>query len=234
MAKDSEVLDGTQGTAKPEGSDDKTGQRGSVATDADLAKQLATLQKQFDQLQRGLQSDKDRAVKQTNQRLDVLEGDIRSVLQVAQREGKNVGDILTELDDAEERETRQLMKELALSFRDGKLQQGARQSPQSGVDVSAVLTELELDAEDVRVQEFRSRAFTSEAEAYREGAKLLKKIQSTQPSDADKTSDVAGTRRPAGKQEDLMREYQEGSKALYGRDLILFKQRMREKGLEIS
>lgn len=235
MAKDSEVLDGTQEEATSEGSSVQAGQRSSVASDADVAKQLSDLQKKFDQLTRQLQSGKDRAIKQTNQRLDALEGDIRTVLQTALRDGKNVGDLLSDLEEAEERETRQMLREFVVSAREGRLPAApGRQPERKGVDVSEVLEDLELDPNDTRVAAFRTQEFGSKEEAYREAAKLLKKIQTVQPSDADRASDPARTRQPATKQEELMREYQEGSKNLYGRQLMLYKQQMRQKGLEIS
>jgi hypothetical protein len=96
-----------------------------------------------------------------------------------------------------------------------------------------VLTELELDKNDVRVREFQTRQFKSQAELALEAAKLVKSI-SRQPSDADQAEQV-GERRGAGnKQEALMQEYREGSKNLRGIALTKYKQVMRKKGLEIS
>jgi hypothetical protein len=100
--------------------------------------------------------------------------------------------------------------------------------------VSEVLEDLELDSTDTRVAEFRSKSFGSKEEAYREAAKLLKKIQSNQPSDADRPDDPARARTIATQREKLMDEYREGSKNLFGRDLMNFKRKMREKGLDIS
>lgn len=234
MSKDGTVEEGTEGR-QPEGSDNQHGQRGS-ATDADVAKQIAELQKRIDQMARMVQGEKDRAVKKTNERLDVLEGDIRSVLQAAHKEGKGVGDILSELDAAEDAESRRALRELTTAFREGRFPQTGSSGREqgSGVDVSEVLEELELDGTDTRVQEFRSRKFADKAEAYREGAKLLKKLHTIQPTDADRASEVSPPRRPVPKQDELMKEYREGSKNLYGRQLILYKQQMREKGLDIT
>lgn len=234
QAKDSTVAGGTEGS-QPEGSEKSQGQQSSVAADA-ILQQLTKLQQQFDALQRQTQSGKDRAIKQTNQRLDALEGDIRQVLQTARSQGKSVDDLLRDVDEAEERETRQLMMEMARSFREGRFPgQPERQSGENqGSFAADVLSDLELDAADTRVQAFRAKQFASREEAYREGAKLLKQIQSVQPSDADRPSEPSPTRKPATNQDELRREYEQGSKGLYGRQLILFKQQMREKGLEIS
>lgn len=233
-AKDSTTVEGTQ-DSQSKGSDKPEGQQSSVATDV-IVQQITKLQAQLDTLARQQQSGKDRAIKQTNSRLDALEGNLREVLQTARTQGKSVDDLLKDVDEAEERETRSLMLEMAKSFREGRFPGPAGRQPEGdkGTIASEVLSELELDASDTRVQEFRARSFASREEAYREGAKLLKKIQTVQPSDADKPGEVSGTRRPATNQEELKREYEQGSKDLYGRQLILFKQQMRQKGLDIS
>jgi hypothetical protein len=233
MAQDSEVKDGTEEKPNSESSNSKTGQRSSSA-ETDVVAQLNKLQTEFDKLSRRLQGEKDRAVKQTNQRLDVLEGDIRTVLQQAAQQGKTVTDVLSDMDEAEERETRQLLVEMARTFKNGGQQSGSRQEAQSGVDVSEVVNELGLDTEDASVKAFMAKSHGSLAEAYREGGKLLRQIAFNQPSDGDQTSHVARKPAPASSQEKLMQEYREGSKGLTGRNLIMFKQQMREKGLEIS
>lgn len=234
QAEDSAKDDGIQEEPTSEDSKKSGGQRGS-ATEADLRAELADLNKKFDQLLRATQSNKDRAVKKVGEKVEALEGDVRELLRVAQREGKTIQDVVTELDTAEERESRQLLLEMARSYREGNFpSQSSRQTAKQGVDVSEVLSDLDLDETDVRVKEFRSREFSSTDEAYREGAKLQRTIRTTQPTEADRASEIGKPPRPAGKQEELMKEYREGSKNLYGRALLLYKQEMRGKGLEIS
>jgi hypothetical protein len=234
MASDSAVKEGTEEVPTSKGSDSTTGQQG-LATDASVVKQLSDLQKTVETLTRSLQSDKDRAVKNTNKRLDGIEGDLKTVLQTAQRDGKNISDVLTAIDAEEERASREALMEMAKAFKSGQFQPKPQGSGEgTGVDVSGVLEDLDLPLDDVRVKEFRSRQFASEGEAYREGAKLQKTMKTTQPSDADIPSPVARSNAPAPKQEALMAEYKEGSKNLYGRQLLLYKQEMRNKGLEIS
>jgi hypothetical protein len=109
--------------------------------------------------------------------------------------------------------------------------QGSAQA--SGVDVTNVLRELELDETDTRVQEFRSRSFGSEAEAYREAAKLLKTISTRQPSAADMPSPVGRGATTATKLEQLRQEYDSRSKNLRGQQLINLKMEMRKKGLNV-
>jgi hypothetical protein len=188
-------------------------------------------------LARKLQSDKDRAVKKTNERLDLIEGDLRTVLQQAQQSGKSVSDILTEMDATEEQEARRAFLEVAQQLRSGKFPGQVQGSGQEqGVDVSKVLEELalsEADKEDVRVKTYQATKFASEADAYR-AAVALQKSLIAKPSEADLPSDIAKQRASAGKQDQLIAEYNEGSKKLFGQALINYKAEMRKKGLRIS
>jgi hypothetical protein len=234
MTKDSEVLDGTQGAATPEGSNNNAGQPSS-ATDASVAGTIARLSQQVDALSRQIQSDKDRGVKRVGERVDKLEGDLRQVLQSAMQQGKSVGDLMGDLERQEDEEQRQIIRDLAQVVRSGQFPtKPAGQADSQGVNVSEVLETLELDPTDTRVQAFRAQQFGSLDEAYRQAAALRKSIKTTQPTDADQPSTVSKAPRPAGNQEQLLTEYKEQSKGLYGRPLLLLKQRLREKGLEIS
>lgn len=235
QAKDGETLEGTQEQASSESSKDSVGQQRSVASESSLAETVQRLQQQIDSLVRGSQSEKDRAVKKTNQRIDALETDIRTILQSAQREGKSVGDLLSDIEDAEERETRTLMREMASAFKEGRFPGvPERQSGKQDNVASEVLAELELDPEDMRVKAFAAKQFESREQAFREGAKLLKTIATTQPSDADRAVSTARQQSTKTNQEKLLEEYREGSKGLYGRALMMYKQQMRSKGLEIT
>lgn len=234
MAQDSAVDDGTQEEATSESSKQQSGQHSS-STETITVEQFRALQGQLTALQRSIQGDKDRAVKKTNQRLEGLENSLKEVLQTAKREGKSIDEVLDEVNHQETVETQNMLREMAIAWRAGQFpQKDLRGSEsESGVDVSEVLSELELDDSDVRVKEFRSRAFKSKDEAWRDAAKLVKSM-TKQPSDADK-SEVEGKRpAPASNQDKLMQEYREGSKNLYGLALTKYKQKMREKGLEIS
>jgi hypothetical protein len=234
--KDSVVDKGTESETTDEGSDKAASQRSSQQ-DADVSAQIQQLNQQVQQLTRRLQSDKDRAVKKTNERLDVIEGDLRTVLQQAQQSGKSVTDILTEMDATEEQEARRAFLEVAQQLRSGKFPGQVQGSGQEqGVDVSKVLEELalsEADREDVRVKTYQATKFASEADAYR-AAVALQKSLIAKPSEADLPSDIAKQRASAGKQEQLVAEYNEGSKKLFGQALINYKAEMRKKGLRIS
>jgi outer membrane murein-binding lipoprotein Lpp len=234
-SKDSAVDEGTQEQPNSEGSQ-KSGQQGS-STETALAKQIEELNRKLDKLASERQSEKDRAVKRTNQRVDVLEGNLREILQSYASQGKgNISDVLSDIDAQEEQESRQAMRELAIAMKTGKfpgMGSGGTEQIQS-VDVSEMVKELELDSNDMRVKEFMSRNFKSEAEAAKEAAKLVKTIATNRPSDADKPSDVATRQVSATQQEKLMNEYKEGSKNLRGMALINYKQVMRKKGLDIQ
>lgn len=235
-SKDSADLEGTQESANSEGSNNNSGQQSSSAG-VITAEQFTKLASQVEQLTRSLQSDKDRAVKKTNQRLDGLEGEVKSILQTALKQGRvNVSDLLSDIEDAEEQESRSAIAEMARAFKSGQLPEvlGLGSPKKQGVDTAVIVKELGLDESDLRVKEFRSRAFESEAQAALEGAKLLKTIVSTQPSDADRPSDVAGSIKSGTQQERLMEEYKAGSAKLYGRELINYKMEMRKKGLNIQ
>ena len=184
---------------------------------------------------RSLQSEKDKGIKKTNERIDMMEGDVKQILQLAKKSGKSVDEILSDIDAQEEAEARQATLEIAKMFREGKLpgvgSQGSEKT--NGVDVNAVLNELELDESDTRVQAFRARQFTSSEELYRESAKLVKQIHTRQPSDSDTPSHEGKRKEPVASREQLQQEYQTRSKGLYGTDLVRLKREMREKGLTV-
>lgn len=224
------VEDGTVEGANLEGSNSEGGQQSSN-TGTDSATQLKALQDKVDALARSLQSEKDKGIARTNQRIDKLEGDIKDVLRTAVKSGKSTQDLLNEIEATEEAESRQAMREMALAFKTGKFPAmgGGGSADQNGVDVSSVIRELELDPEDIRVKAFVAKGYSSEAEAYREGAKLIKSI--TKPSDAELPSSVASGRSAPSKNEALMQEYIQKSQGLRGQALINLKMQYRKKGL---
>lgn len=233
--KDSADNGGTQGR-QPEGSQSQSGQQNSSSPEYVTVEQFREIQKSLDLVARQLQGEKDRAVKKTNERLDGVEKDLKAVLQIAKRDGKDIDTLLSEVESQEEADFRQVMLEVAKTFKNGGLPQSATggTAQSKGVDVSAVLKDLEMDLSDLRVKEFATRKFESEAQAYAEGAKLLKTIISRQPTDADQPSGASERTKAASQQEKLMQEYADGSKNLRGQALINFKMQMRKKGLDIT
>lgn len=231
------ALQGSADNAESGASGSKANQTGSGSQATYVtADEFQKLQSQIEAMRRSLQSEKDKGVKRVEERVSAIEGDLKSVLQNAAKQGRSITDVLEEIDATEERETRQAMLEMARAFREGRFPQAepVGNGQGSGVDVDAVLKELELDDGDVRVKEFRSRPFSSEAEAYREAAKLAKKILTTQPSEADKPSPEGKRQATPTGQQALMEEYNRRKATLYGRQLMNLKREMRERGLEIS
>lgn len=235
MTKPDSDGEGTQ-DSQSESSNSQSNQKGSSGEAQYVTvEQFQTLNQSIENLRRSFQSDKDKGIKRVEQKVDAVEGDLRTILQQASQSGKSVGDILSELEAQEEREARQAMLEMSRAFREGKLSGDSRGSgQQQGVNTSAVMAELELDESDTRVQAFRAKTFTSETEAYREGAKLLKQISTNQPSDADSPSKEGKRQSVPANEEQLQQEYQQRSKDLNGRALLNLKMEMRKKGLSIS
>lgn len=232
--------DGTDGITETDGTVENAnsavstqeGGQSSIAV-AETAKQLETLQKQVELLTRQLQSSKDKAVAKTNQRIDNLEKDLKSVLQDALKNGQSVQDVLGSIEAEEERETKETLRELARAYKEGRSPTSTSRGSDDadGVDVTKVLRELELDETDTRVLAFKAQSFSSEAEAYRQGALLFKQITSKQPSAADMPTGVARTQGQPSNQEKLMQEYERRKENLRGQALINLKMEMRKKGL---
>ena len=225
-------LKGSQGQASPETSDSKPNQTGSSQPEYVTVDQFNKLMTQIESLRRSGQSDKDKGIKAVTERVDALSNDLKAVLQSAQGRGQNISDVLAELDEQEELETRRMMREFLASQKSGAPRKESGGSGSELVDVAGIIAEYELDPEDTRVQAFRSKQYTSEAEAYKEAAKLLKSM-TKQPSEADLPSKVAGERQRAPKQEALEQEYKERSKGIRGQELISLQREMRRKGLRI-
>jgi hypothetical protein len=228
-----------QGTevSQTESSVAESNQKGVQPTNTVTVEQLnQILDAKFETFRRSAQSEKDKGIKKVGERVEQLEGDLRSVLQSAAKEGKSVSDVLSDIEAQEERESRRVLLEMAKAFQSGNfpLPSSGGTEQKQGVNVDAVVKDLELDENDIRVKAFKSQSFSSEAEAIKAAAKLQKSILTTQPSDADLPADVANRAKNASNQEKLMQEYKEGSKSLFGMQLVNYKQVMRKKGLNIQ
>lgn len=231
---------GDQGTpekAISDGSNSQPNQMGSSGEAKYVTEEVfqSILDQKLESFRRSLQSDKDKGIKKATERIESMEGDLKKVLQLASKGGKSVEDLIAELDAQEEQEARQASIEVARMLREGKFpvasSQGSEQA--TGVDVSAVLNELELDESDTRVQAFRARQFKSNEELYRESAKLLKQIHTRQPEDSDAPSSEGKRQSVPTNLQALKTEYESRSKGLYGTNLVRLKREMREKGLTV-
>lgn len=119
-----------------------------------------------------------------------------------------------------------------LQQRQAKRQHRDSQGKFAKKTVDEVARELGLDTADLRVRALANRDDVQDVE--KEVLRLAVQIHHTVPTDADQPSHVAKTVSLRNRQEQLWEEYQRGSQNLYGLDLIRFKQRMRERGLDIS
>lgn len=232
MTKADSLPEGTQGQASSEGSNKEVINKGSSQPEYVTVEQFNKLMTQIESLRRTGQSDKDKGIKAVAERVDALDNDLKAVLKSAQGRGQNISDVLAELDEQEELETRRMMREFLASQKSGASGNESGGSGSKLVDVTGIIAEYELDPEDTRVQAFRSKQYSSEADAYREAGKLLKSM-TKQPSEADLPSKVASERQPAPKQEALEQEYKDRSKGIRGQELIALQREMRRKGLRI-
>lgn len=223
---------GTQEEANSESSDKEVINKGSSQPEYVTVAEYQKLANQIESLRRGLQSGKDKGVKRVEERVNAIDADLKTVLQSAASRGQNISDFLAEVEEQEERETRQLMREFLASQRQGASKGESRGGGEQAVDVTEIIAELELDTSDTRVQAYRAKRFESEAEAYKEATRLLKSM-TKQPTDADRASHVAGEKGAQDKQAALAEEYKERSKSLRGPALINLQREMRRKGLNI-
>lgn len=179
---------------------------------------------------RANQSNKDKAVAKVNQRLDSFES-YMAELRSAKEKGLSVEDLI----EAQERNERASLDEdirfIAQKLR-GEQGVSLAGNPSNG-HAQKVVESLGLDKSDSRVATFATKAFASEAEAALEAVKLVNQIQTKKPTDADLPAGQTKSQRH-DIQEQLMAEYNEGSKNLFGAQLIDFKMQMRKKGLDIS
>lgn len=220
---------GIQEEATSEDSNSQSNQKGSSEPQYVTVEEFNRLNQGIEALRRSMQSEKDKGVKKVAAEV----GELRQILQGYS--DKSVGDVLADLNRQEEQEARQAMLDFARMMKQGNFPSGnSGGSEPKGVDVSAVVKELELDESDTRVQAFRAKTFASEAEALREAAKLQKQILTVQPSDADQPSKEGKRTAPATNQAQLQQEYEQRSQKLYGASLLRLKREMRDKGLEIS
>lgn len=206
---DSDPKDGTTGAPNPADSASAGDQPASNAASITKAEFDALLQK-VSQLESLTRSEKDRAVKKTNERLDKLEGDLKPVLERAlelARGGKSTEEALTiansEQEDALSRKT---LLDMAKAWQEGKLF-----TPPSGngsgqnVNVAEVISKAGLDASDPFVAaQLQGKSFTDEAEAKAAAFDILAaKRASPDPNPAQSAATPAGAVSTTSHDDDL-------------------------------
>ena len=170
---DSTSQEGTQESPNSEGSVSGNGQQSSYVT----KEQFDSLMSRLDKFERAAQSDKDRAVKRTNERLDGLEAQVKPILEraaVLMKGGADPNEALTQAQsEHEEVELKQAMREF---FKGGKLPSQPEGNGESkGVDVQSVIAEYGLDLNNPEVKlAFDGKQFNSLEQAELTAARLLK------------------------------------------------------------
>lgn len=230
MTKPDSDREGTQESANSEGSSSESNQKGVQAAQYVTKEDFDRFQ---ESLRRTLQSDKDKGIKRVEQRVDAIDGDLKKILLTASQRNMSVGDLLGEIEQQEQEQDRLALRELTQAFRSGKFPQGGSDGTeqQRGVDVGAVLKEMEWDESDTRVQEFRSRQFSSETEMWRQAAALNRKILTTRPDDTETQSRESQRQLTQPQQQQLKEEYDRRAEKLSGPALVRLKKEMRGKGL---
>ena len=228
-------LEGTQEFGDSEGSEAGDNQKGSSQAEYVTVTEFNKIRQQLESLRRGEQSAADKAVKPVAKRLESIEGDLKALLQSAAKQGKSASEVLADVEKAEEQETRDLMREMARAFKDGKFPVPSVASAQDGVDIDAVISEFGLDPEDRRTRAFATQSFSSVEQAQIAAAKLVRQIINTPaPSAADRTAPQGNVARAVANVDKLQREFDDKAKNAKGMALINLKMEYRKKGLDIS
>lgn len=176
---DSNSQAGTSGN-QPDASAQQNVQPGSESVTITKAEWEAFNQK-LQKLESGLQSDKDRAVRRTNERLDKLEGDLRPMLERALQHtasGKSAEEALRLVQsENEDNLTKQALAEFAQAWRSGTLPAGfgAGNAQNQGVDMTSVLAAYGLDPKDAFVAgKLAGQSPKNETEAELLAARILR------------------------------------------------------------
>ena len=239
---DSASPQGTEGTPIPSSSDSGNGQPSSDTVNLTKA-EYDKLQKRLERLESEDRSAKDRAVKNTNKRIEDLETKVTPLLERAAeiiKDGKSPQDALQqaqkEQDDLEEK---QLLRDFLKKNVSGKLptESNGNATPE-GVKVADVIKEYNLDGNDPEViAAVISKNFANETEAKLAAANIaLRRLNSTPPNPAASTASVGTTAQQGG---DLKGQYERRLDELQkmGRpnpsQIADLKSEFRKKGLEV-
>jgi hypothetical protein len=177
---DSSSQAGTAGNQPDASAQTQSVQPGSESVTITKAEWEAFNQK-IQKLESGLQSDKDRAVRKTNERLDKLEGDLRPMLERALQHtasGKSADEALRLVQsEQDETVTKQALAEFAQAWRSGKLPEwiGAGTAQSQGVDMTSVLADYGLDPKDPFVAgKLSGQSFQTKEAAELAAARILR------------------------------------------------------------
>ncbi len=193
---DSSSQSGTPGNQP--GSSDGQIQPGSESFTLTKA-QWDALQGELQSLKSETQSNKDKAVRATNERLNKLEGDIRPMLERALQHtanGKSAAEALSLVQsENEENQTRQALAEFAAAWKSGKLPEGfgVGSTQAQGVDVGQVLAEYKLDPKDPYVAgKLAGQTFNTKEQAELFAARILRDSLNNQTNPAQQSATPGG------------------------------------------
>ncbi len=162
--------------------------------------QWDALQGEIRTLKSETQSNKDKAVKGVNERLNKLEGDIRPMLERALQHtasGKSAEEALRLVQsEQEQNQTQQALAEFASAWRSGKLPEfmSAGNAQNQGVDVAKVLADYHLDPTDPFVAgKLSGKTFKTVEEAELEAGRIANERSNVSTNPAQQSARPSGT-----------------------------------------
>lgn len=194
---DSTTLDGTPETPLSDGSQGQV-QQGSESVNI-TKREWDELQKTLKRLDDETRSNKDRAVKKTNEKLEALEEKLSPVFENFAKliqEGKSPNEAYAKVkSEQDEAEDKQALRELAQAVKSGTLSSlFAGNKQETDVNVDEVIAEYGLDGNSIEVRAAFNRKFGSREEAEVTAARLLK--PKPVPSEATFTSPPSSPKQP--------------------------------------
>lgn len=215
---DSGSIAGTAGETNP---------TDSSATNAQPSSNVVTitkeawdgLQQDIQTLKSGLQSDKDRAVRSANQRMDKLESELRPLFERVHQFGaqnKSFDEALSTVRaEQDEQDFRNAVRDLAGKLNGGALPAaaGAGNTGGAGVDVDAVFTQYGLDLKDPFVAgKLGGKTFANSEEAELTAGRILREKLSTPAASDAQQSATSGTVTQTANLDELYARYAEAFK----------------------
>lgn len=233
---DSDPEVGTGGAPTPPASGPEGDQQDSKA--AYVAKaEFDALVKRLQRLESGAQSEKDRAVKRTNERLDKLEGDVKPLLERAAQliaKGSSPEDAIAQVNSEQEEELdRRAIRELVSALKSGTLPVPSAGTGQGqGAGVADVIAKAKLDPANPQVVELVRQHGHDLTELALEAGKLAAREKPA--PDLSAAPPMTGSGSVAVTPEALRAEYEKKLKTTRGPDAVArLKQEYRRKGLNI-
>jgi hypothetical protein len=199
---DSASVEGTDASQASASESENVSSSGTVTiTKEDFDNLKATVKR----LEDDNRSNKDKAVKKTNERLEKLEGDVKPLLERAAdliAAGKSPSEAITQINSEQETiEERQVMREFVQAVKDGKLPTANTSGnvQAKGVNMAEVIKEYALDGNDASViSELLSKPYANEAEAKLAAANFKLRRANPTPPDIGASTAIVGSASKSG------------------------------------